>query len=570
MIATLLAASLLFAATPTDAEVLDSYLTACEPNYSEEHAMLGTSFRSPGYHTRIADGTWVHTTRGSLEYAVALLARNRPGDADRAAKTIRKVMSLQETDPARRTCGIWPWLLEEPLEQMAAPDYNWADFCGAMLAQMLHDHPDRMPDGLAKQMRASLALAAAAIKRRNVGPDYTNIAIMGGGVCAAAGELLGDEPMLAYGRARLEKVVAHTAEHGSFNEFNSPTYTIVAVNECERVLRLVQDEPTRVAAESLRQTAWKVIADSFHPGTQQWAGPHGRTYADYISPATALYLSRQTGVEILPHKVADVRRSAYPQFNALPCPEALKPCFERLAADPVERRRTFVRRAPPQDPIEGVTWLSADACLGSVNESTFWTQRRPLIGYWRTDEDRAIVFRLRFLHDGRDFCSMGAAIAQSGPRALVSVDSRRNQGSWHPTLDRPADGQFAAKDLRLRCELRGQGVAVAPLGDGRFELRAGNHRAVIHTLPGSFDGQSILWRIGNEDGEAVLDAICYEGPQRTVDFHSPPRVSLVLGIELLGQHAPPAATAPEAPQDGDHAARWDPAKGVSLQLKRPG
>ncbi|TWU42563.1 hypothetical protein Poly41_08600 [Novipirellula artificiosorum] len=52
---------------------------------------------------------------------------------------------------------------------------------------------------------------------------------------------------------------------GGFNEHNSPTYTRVALVEAERVLKLVQDPSAREAAESLRQIAWQMIANSFHP-----------------------------------------------------------------------------------------------------------------------------------------------------------------------------------------------------------------------------------------------------------------------------------------------------------------
>jgi hypothetical protein len=68
---------------------------------------------------------------------------------------------------------------------------------------------------------------------------------MGGGVCAAAGELAGDDEMLMYGRERLQKTVEHAQFHGGFNEYNSPTYTMVALWECERTLHLVRDPGTR-------------------------------------------------------------------------------------------------------------------------------------------------------------------------------------------------------------------------------------------------------------------------------------------------------------------------------------
>ncbi|MFZ5831955.1 MAG: hypothetical protein ACOY3P_17865 [Planctomycetota bacterium] len=257
----------------------DAFLEAADATYSEEHQMLGTEFSGPGYHTTIPDGTWVHPTRQSFGYAVALLSRNAPGDEERAARVFRKLLRLQDTNPKSRTYGIWPWLLEEPLERMSPPDWNWADFCGAQIATALVDYGDRVPEDLVESLKAGLGHAARAIRKRNVQPSYTNIAIIGGGVCAAAGELLREVEMLAYGRDRLQRTVEHARRNGSLEEYNSPTYTMVALYESERILHLVRDSATREAAEALRRVAWGIIADSFHPGTGQWAGPHSRTPA---------------------------------------------------------------------------------------------------------------------------------------------------------------------------------------------------------------------------------------------------------------------------------------------------
>lgn len=524
---------------------LDAWLAECDKSYSHERAMLGVEFRSPGYHTTVPDGAWVHPTRQSLDYAAALLARNAAGDADRAAAVVRKVLSLQDTDPGSRTYGIWPWLAEEPLEKMSPPDWNWADFCGARIAMMLHDDAGKLPEGLVKEMRAGLGHAAKAIVRRNVGPDYTNIAIMGGGVCAAAGEILEDKALLEYGRARLQRVVEYAARNGGFQEYNSPTYTMVALFEAERTLHLVRDEATRRAAESLRQTAWQVIAGSFHPGTQQWAGPHARSYSDYLFPSVAAYLTDQTGAEVRAHpSTGDSRRRLQEVLPHLPCPEALRERFRALPADPLEIRRTFLRRESEADSLIGTTWLAADACLGTINRGTFWTQQRPLIAYWKTGDDPAVVLRLRFLHDGRDFASMGVRIGQRGPRALATAFALAGQGDWHPGLDRPKDGTFHADDFRWRFELRGKGVGVETLADGRFALKAGERRMVVHALPGRFAGEDVVWETGRDADAAFVDAVCYRGPRKSFDFRKPPQTLLAAGVELLRTGEPAAERGP--------------------------
>lgn len=546
---------------------LDQYLDGCASRYSEEHQMVGEKFSSPGYHSQVPSGTWVHPVRQSLDYALGLLQRGRPEDRRRAEKTLRKVLSLQDTDPKSRTYGIWPWLMEEPLAKMSPPDWNWADFCGARLALILADHSAGLPEDLKQSVRTSLGHAANAIRKRNVGPNYTNIAIMGGGVCAAAGEILGDSEMLEYGRKRLQQVVSHTARHGSFNEYNSPTYTMVALEESERTLHLVRDPATREAAEAIRKTAWQVIAESFHPGTNQWAGPHARSYSDYLFAGAASYLSEQTGVAIpVQPSAAASRSTALPASWHLPCPESLKDRFRRLPSDPCEIQRTFVRGETKDSSVSGVTWLTADACLGSVNRGTFWTQCRPLIGYWKTQSDPAVVLRLRFLHDGRDFASMGMRIAQAGGKALVIVYPLAGQGDWHPGLDRPANGVFAASDFRLRFELKGQGVSLENRGAGQWALRAGPRQAVVHTLPGRFAGQEIVWESSVDDSAVCLDAVCYRGPNRDFDFKRLPEMVLAAGLEILSADEQPSKSSPRLTQPTPRVAEaaWELAGGLRV------
>ena len=111
-----------------------------DQNYDASAQMLRTPYSSPGYHTTLKDG-FVHGTRNSLDYAVASarLRRRRAAPARRAI--LRRVIALQDQDPNSRTYGIWSWFLEEPLDKMSPPDWNWADFCGTQLLQVAHRSP---------------------------------------------------------------------------------------------------------------------------------------------------------------------------------------------------------------------------------------------------------------------------------------------------------------------------------------------------------------------------------------------------------------------------------------------
>lgn len=547
---------------------LRALLDLYDEQYDPHAHMLQVEFKSPGYHSRVKSGVLVHPTRESLIYALALLQRNSHNDADRSTRILRRVLSLQDVDEDSSTRGVWPWLLEEPLDQMEAPDLNWADFCGAQIGQMLVDHADQLSPSLQESMRRSLRLAAEAIRKRNVGPGYTNIAVLGGGVCVVAGEVLDEQQLQTYGRQRLQGVVDYTAKHGGFTEYNSPPYGQVVIAECERTLQLIRDPQARQAAESLRVTAWRMIADSFHAPTAQWAGPHARTSRDRLRANVASFLSRRVGIEIPVHPtMAAGEPRGFAVVRPLPCPADLVAAFREKVDDVHQVQRTFLKSRTPSRSLVATTWFDPVACIGSVNHSTFWTQRKPLIAYWRTEADPAVVFRAQFLHDGRDFASMGLRSVQVGPRVLCVLHPLPDKGAWHPSLDRPADGVFEVSDFRVRFALRGVGTTVRDIGQGRFELSAGRRRIIIHTVAGDFARQPVEWQTGQVDDAVVVDGICHVGEMRQFNFRDSFPVSLCVGIELLRDDEEIAVEPPV--MSSSRQAAWKPTGESNLTVAIP-
>ena len=523
---------------------LSDYLAGCDARYEPEIGLVGATAHTPGYHTRLPDGAWVHDTRGNFDYAQACLQAGDAQHRERAARVLEVLLGHQESDPCARTYGIWPWFSDEPLDQMAPPDWNWADFCGARLAAILRWHQDRLPPELAGRCRQALGHAAWSIFRRNVQPDYTNIAIMGAGVTLAAGELLAEPRLVDYGRRRLRRLVEHTRWHGDFNEYNSPTYTLVAIEEADRILELVRDRPARADAEGLRRRGWRVVAEHWHPGCGEWAGPHSRCYGDHLPDETRAWL-RDGGLP------------AFSLTRRRPCPADLRPRFESLGRDELMLRRRFVRRAAPAAGTVGSTWLNAEACLGTVNHDTLWVQRRPLLAYWRLDGVPAAVLRLRMLKDGRDFASGAVWTAQRGPRALSLIGCVPGQGDFHPGLDRPADGVFEGRRLVVRYELAAAEAQVVGT-----VLRAGAWQAVVQPLAGVFEGCEVRWTAGCGEDRAWVEAVFYDGPRRGFDREQLASLSLAAGL-TVGE-AGMAAESPVAWRDATRrAARW-PAAGLTV------
>lgn len=133
-------------------ERLDRALAPRHSTYDPAQAMVRIKVFNPGYHINLPTGALAHSTKASLDYALELLDTGKPANRTRAIDVLHKVLSLQDTDPASRTYGIWSWYLEAPLPRMKAPDFNWADFCGTTLLQITRDHRSRLPTDLAAQV----------------------------------------------------------------------------------------------------------------------------------------------------------------------------------------------------------------------------------------------------------------------------------------------------------------------------------------------------------------------------------------------------------------------------------
>ena len=517
-----------------DRPELTRLLEYYDRHYDPVEQMLKVPFSGTGYHSQIANGTEVHPTRESLYFAVALFQRGRAEDVKAANGILRKVLSLQEFDATSEFYGVWPWLLEEPLDLMSSVDFNWADFCGSAIAQILVQHHDQLADEkLIRQTKEALKRAAVAIRKRNVSAGYSNIAVLGGGVCGIAGEILDDSGLLEYGRGRLKNVVLLTEQLNGFGEYNSPTYGKVVIGECERILELSQDPQVREFAEKIRVAAWEIFAESFHLGTNQWAGPHSRLSQRRLTDTLVMFLNQRTGLNIPSHPLAiNERPRGYGIVTPIACPEFLLEKLAESAKTTFVLKRTFKFGRDGKRAIFGTTWKTSDACLGSVNRASFWTQRNPISGYWRTKVDPAVAFRVHFLRDGKDFASFGVRTIQSENRILFAVHSLQNRGAWHRTLDRPVDGKFEASDFRLRLELDGRGVSVIKRAKGFFALSAGDKEIVVFPAESSFLGQPVKWECSKCKNGACVEAICYFGDKRVFDFNELIKMQLAAAIKL--------------------------------------
>ncbi len=529
-------------------------LEEMDKRWSPARNLISQTVASPGYHTKIVDGATAHSTREAGDYAIGCLQSGEPWRIERAASVLRKLASMQVTNPCDPHFGIWGWFAEEPPEQMAPADWNWADFMGVRFAQCLIAHAAQLDATTTAVACEALRRAAWSIFRRNVGPSYTNIAVMGGVACAAAGEILKEPLLLDYGRLRLQSVLKLVSEAGGFSEYNSPTYTRVVLEECERAIHLLQDTQTRDAAEAIRKLAWQTIAEHFHPGTQQVTGPQSRAYGDRVNASLAKYLTETVGIDVTAHKLQqkDLSLIGLSVVPALPCPTELRNRFTTLPDSPMTIHHRF--GSGVHGDMIGTSWFCEDACLGSINRGLGWVQQRPVLGYWRTDADSAICLRVRVLKDGRDFASSYLWTTQVDHRLIGSITLASQSGDHHVTLDKPHHGIFPMRDLRIRIQLHGSG-AIARAIDDRFQLAAGKRRVVVHAGTGcTFESTPVRWAIGQDDDVAYIDAIFYTGEERQLDSNSAV-VRFAYALEMLAEGAAPASDRVIG-HDREHTTEW--------------
>jgi len=487
-------------APPAPAELarLDRALASWNGQYDAAEQMVRRPFSSPGYHTTLKGG-FVHPTRDSLNYALGLLDTGRPADLARATAIIGRVVGLQDVDPARKTYGIWSWFLEEPLEKMSPPDWNWADFNGVTLLQITRDHRGRLPGDLVRAVDAAIVHACRAIKQRNVGPGYTNIAIMGTYVSLVAGELFDLPEFKTYGLERLARIHQHTTDNGTFEEYNSPTYTVIALLELSRLKAHVRDARAQPMIDALVRRAWEEIALHFHAPTRQWAGPHSRAYSSLNSPGTLALIQRATAGRIAFGVDAPDREELRLPVH---CPPDLEPRFRSLAA-PLTYTETFIKRTQ----VVGTTYLHPQYALGTINRGDLWNQRRALLLHFGTAEAPGYL-QLRFLKNGYDFSSAIFTGAQRESRVVGAVHLITDGGDTHISLDKVKAGTIRARDLRLRFEVGGPGAAGARVST------ADSHRGVIAAGALNIGIDVLRARLGTSEGALVAGG---EGPLKWID-----------------------------------------------------
>ncbi|MDQ0194210.1 hypothetical protein [Paenibacillus wynnii] len=515
-------------------QLLISKIRSMESRYNPQLHLLRSRFSSPGYHTTLTEREWVHSTRDSLNYALGLLDTELKQYEQRALEVISRVAALQDTDRSHDTFGIWSWFYEEPLKQMAPPDWNWADFCGSKLLTALCRHGHRFPEKLRQAVISSVSYACEAIQKRNVGPDYTNIAILGAFVTLIYGERFGHGEFAAYGLDRLTRLYEYTSRREVFEEYNSPVYTYIAILELSKLRGMTRNAEARGLCNKLLDMTWKTVAGHYHVDTKQWSGPHARCYETLLNDQSKAFLQIATQGEAMFFPWADLPYEEEWYLSGMVCSPQYLEAFSALDTRLVTQ--WYQGDMASSTARWATTYITQQYSLGTFDHMDFWNQRRVLLAYVNNGGQPAYL-RLRFLHDGYDYCSAYFKSRQQRDRVWFGIDFVSNGGDTHINLDKIC-GSIQASDLRLRLELGGnlEGVSITQVRDGAVIEIGGLFVSLKSWLilfaETTGSGNSFGWEIAETESGAAVDLVLYSGPQKPFDFAGMNQALLVLSLTL--------------------------------------
>jgi hypothetical protein len=343
---------------------------------------------------------------------------------------------------------------------------------------------------------------------------------MGTYVTLVAGERFAVRELFDYGRSRLQRFYDYTQERGSFSEYNSPTYTVVAISEISRMRQHVRDAQSQALLNTLNDFAWYHLARRFHAPTRQWAGPHSRSYSTLLRDRTLGFIQRATGEEVTFMPEARAWESIDAQRIKLECPAELEENFLELE-ELRQEVEAFVRNPGDEHSIVGTTFLHPRFALGSVNIGDLWNQRRPLVAYWH-GAGGVVAMRVRCLHDDYDYSSASIFTVQEKNDALSAVVFATDRGDTHISLDRIQNATIMARDLRVRLQFEGAiGGLVLP-GEAALEepikFRSGLVAGAFCVHQALFGEEPVRLKTGRDGQTVWIDVILYEGVPRRIDF----------------------------------------------------
>ncbi|KAJ0165842.1 hypothetical protein CTA2_9770 [Colletotrichum tanaceti] len=386
--------------------------------------------RSAGYlYDFGASSALRHETRSSVWYALGLLARNEGDDAAQAERIITNTIGAQFKVEPEQWYGGYQMYAEEPY--VGSPNYrgemydswdpNWRGFVGTTLVMALEEFPHLLSNGTQDLILESLHNTTKGDEYRvggvdddNLYPAYSNPAIMRAFVSGYTGRRLGDANMTQSGEKYAQEIIDLFDRANTLSEFNSGTYTGVSLFGLILWSKyLPADSVMTASGPRMLADTWAAVAQLWHPGMKNMAGPWDRAYGydmnRYVS-LMALWFWTLLGKEnssliSAPQVMSHAADYAWAplfavlaEFHETLLPEGL---VANLTTFSGERSFTASTFYPPYDlvPRNISSWLSDNLTIGaesfkenviggpSLNQQSF----NPAVIQWNTGDEVAFI-----------------------------------------------------------------------------------------------------------------------------------------------------------------------------------
>ncbi|KAJ6443663.1 alpha-L-fucosidase [Purpureocillium lavendulum] len=419
------------------APTASSYVKAMPPNaqelFKESMVWMDTMYdKSAGYqYDSSAAAALRHDTRASIWYAFGLLARNEGCDAAEAEKIIRNTIGAQFKVESEEWYGDYQQEPEEPY--VGSPAYppkiygtwdpNSRGFIGTTLVMAMEEFPHLITQDTQKLILESLHNVTKGdeyrfghldIKKDNLYPAYSNPSIMRSLVSGWTGRRLGDRNITMSAEKYAQDIIDLFNEHGTLSEFNSGTYTGVSLFGLVLwSIYLPKDSVMAQNGPRMVECTWDSVAQLWHPGMKNIAGPWDRSYGydmnRYVS-LMGLWLWTFIGKEKSPLIANPQIMSHMGDYCWAPLFAALADRHAKLIPESVvsslaefHGEHTFTASAfyPPFDVATRniTTWLSKDLTIGaeSYDETVVGGPGRaqeafnPAVVQWNTGHEVSFI-----------------------------------------------------------------------------------------------------------------------------------------------------------------------------------
>jgi hypothetical protein len=157
-------------------------------------------------------------------------------------------------------------------------DPNWREFIGTTLALMLIEYRALLPDELVRRIDLALRRAIAGTLERNVPASYTNIALMTAFLLQFGAARFGEPGWITLAERLATEIVARFRVNGTFDEYNSPTYYGIDLYALALWRSYAASALLREGGAEMEAALWRDIAQYYHAGMRNIAGPYDRSY----------------------------------------------------------------------------------------------------------------------------------------------------------------------------------------------------------------------------------------------------------------------------------------------------